>query len=437
MELLPKKTSKNPARQSEWRLNLRLLPFLVFILAALYLLTGFKGWLIFFVGTAGAWLIAWLWILSIQRNLWIERKIHLAWATAGESVPEQVTLVNQGWLPALWVEITDQSAFLESPLRLVSDVGLHSTRRRNLSHLFKRRGVYTLGPTNLRCGDPFGIYTLSMHDQHASTILVTPPILPLTHLSIPSGGWSGDERYRRGYVERNISDTGLRNYVAGDSLRRIHWRASAHFDTLIVRQQEAATSRDWFIYVDLDRDAQAGIGDHSTLELSIVVAASLALRGLREYRRVGLVLAGPQYISLEPSADASQGWRILRALAMAEIGHHSLADLIQQSQFSHAATTILITPSVNPSWVAIAERYFQGNNTVALLADPTHFNSPIGMSKVISALVHSRIPYSLLPGLLLEEAYTTAGRAGRRRISSEETLYRQSQQGRQAWQSMD
>jgi uncharacterized protein (DUF58 family) len=437
MELLPKKTSKNPAGQAKWRLNLRLLPFLVVILVFLYFLTGFKGWLIFFIGTAGAWLIAWLWILSMERNLWIERKIHLAWATAGESVPEQVTLVNQGWLPALWVEITDQSALLESPLRMVSDVGLHSTRRRNLSHLFKRRGVYTLGPTILRCGDPFGIYTLTMHDQHASTILVTPPILPLIHLKIPSGGWSGDERYRRGYVERNISDTGLRNYVAGDSLRRIHWRASAHFDTLIVRQQEAATSRDWFIYVDLDRDAQAGIGDHSTLELSIVVAASLALRGLREYRRVGLVLAGPNYTSLEPSADASQGWRILRALAMAETGRHSLADLIQQGQLTHAATSILITPSVNPSWVAIAVRRFEGRNTMALLADPTDFGSPVGMNSIISALVHNRIPYSRLPGSLLEEAYMAASRAGRRRIRGEETLNQYPQQGRQAWQSMD
>ncbi len=437
MDSTHKRALKHPHRQAKWRLNLRLLPFLVAVLAVLYLLTDFKGWLVFFIGTAGAWLLAWLWILSMQHNLWVERKIHLAWATAGESVPEQVTLVNHGWLPALWVELTDQSASLETPLRLVSDVGQHGRRNRNLSHLFKRRGVYTLGPTHLRCGDPLGIYTLSMDDSHSSTILVTPPILPLAQLRIPSGGWSGDERHRRGYVERNISDTGLRNYVAGDSLRRIHWRASAHADTLIVRQQEAATSRDWCIYVDLDQDAQAGVGEHSTLELSIVLAASLAVRGLREYRRVGLVLAGPKYVSLEPGADPSQGWQILRALSMAEMGHHSLADLVQQSRSAQAATTLLITPSVQPAWVGSAERHFQGSNLMALLVDPVEFGSPVGQARVISALVHSRIPYARLPGSLLKEAYASAERTGRRRIRSGETLNRYLQQGRQAWQSMD
>ena len=111
----------------------------------------------------------------------------------------------------------------------------------------------------------------------------------------------------RGYIARNISDAGLRNYVAGDSLKRIHWRASAHVDNLIVRQLETATSRDWWIFVDLDNISQAGIGDHSTLELSIVLAASLALRGLREYRKVGLALAGPHFVRLEPRVRSRSG----------------------------------------------------------------------------------------------------------------------------------
>jgi uncharacterized protein (DUF58 family) len=437
MDLSQKQTSKNLQRPAKWHLNLRLLPVLVVTLGILYLVTGFKGWLVFFIGTAGAWLLGWLWIISLEHNLWVERKIHLAWATAGESVPEQITLVNRGWFPALWVEITDQSRSLETPLRLVSDVGPHSQRNRNLSHLFKRRGVYTMGPTHLRCGDPLGVYTLTMDDPHSSTILVTPPILSLVQLRIPSGGWSSDERLRQGYVARNISDTGLRNYVAGDSLRRIHWHASAHADTLIVRQQEAATSRDWYIYVDLERDAQAGVGEYSTLELLIVLAASLAVRGLREYRRVGLALAGPKYISLEPSADPSQGWRILRALAMAEMGHHSLEHVIRQSQSIQAATTILITPSIQSSWVAMAERHFQGSNLMALLVDPVDFGSPVGQGKVLSALVHSRIHYARMPGSLLEEAYASAERSGRRRIRSEDSLKRYLQQGRQAWQNMD
>ena len=437
MSFLSKKPSKDSARQVERQLNLRLLPILVAVLAIVYVLTGYRGWLIFFVGTAGAWLIAWVWVYSLERNLRVERKIHLAWATVGESVPEQVKLLNEGWLPAVWVEIKDESPALESPLRMVSDVTSHSHRNRHLNHLFRRRGLYTLGPTRLRCGDPLGIYTLTLKDPHASSILVTPPVLPLSRLKIHTGGWLGDDRHRRGYLERTISDAGLRNYVAGDSLKRIHWRASAHFDTLIVRQLETATSRDWWIFVDLDGSSQAGIGDYSTLELSIVLAASLALRGLREYRKVGLVLAGPHFVRLEPRSDPAQGWRILRALAMAEAGNRSLSDLFIQSRLSQAGTAVLITPSTNPAWVAAADRHRKGGSMLALLIDPADFGSPVEQKQVLSALAHSRIPYVRMPGSLLEEAYSTSQPGSRKRITTGETGKRYLQQGRQSWQSMD
>jgi uncharacterized protein (DUF58 family) len=434
MNFRKKNLPKKSMRRVELHLNLWLLPLLIGVFAIVYGFSGFKGWLIFLIGTSGAMLIASIWILSLERNLSIERKINLAWATVGESVPEEIKLINRGRLPALWVEITDESASIETPLRIVSDAARHSHRTRHLSHLFKRRGLYTLGPTRLRCSDPFGIYTLTMYDTHASTILVTPPVLPLLQLKVPTGGLAGDERHRRGYIERSINDVGLRNYVAGDSLKHIHWRASAHFDDLIVRQLETATSRDWWIFADLDINAQAGIGDKSTLELCVVLAASLALRGLREYRKVGLVMAGPQSIWLEPSADPTHGWRILRALAEAQAGSHSLADLLIHGHFSQAATAILITPSTDIRWVATAYRQRKSGSMISLLVDPTDFGSPVNQENVISSLARSRIPYMRIPGSLLEEAYAISAQRTRRQISADRRIQRSAQPGRPSWQ---
>jgi uncharacterized protein (DUF58 family) len=432
----PRKPSSRSTRQVERHLNLRLLPILVVVLAVLYILTGFRGWLVFTIGTAGAWLMALVWIYSMEHNLWIERKIHLAWSTAGESVPEEIRLTNHGWLPALWVEITDESSSIETPLRIVSDVPQRSSRNRHLNHLFKQRGLYTLGPTRLRCGDPLGIYTLTMNDQHSSTILVTPPVLPLSRLKIPTGGISGDERHRGGYIERNISDGGLRNYVPGDSLKHIHWRASAHFDSLIVRQLETATTRDWWIVVDLENTAQAGSGENSTLELCIVLAASLAMRGLKELRKVGLAMAGSQFVWLEPRSDPAQGWRILRSLAVAQAGQQSLSDMLMQGRLGKAAMAILITPSTNTDWVATANRQRNGVGIMSLLVDPVDFGGLVDQSKVISALAHSRIPYVHMPGSLLEEAYTLPAHGTRRQIAAGGMGKRYLQQGRQSWQNM-
>jgi uncharacterized protein (DUF58 family) len=352
----------------ERELNVKLLPALVGIFGVLYVLTGFRGWLVFFIGMLGLWLLATLWINALEHSLSIERRINLAWATVGDSVPEELTVVNKSRLPVLWVEIVDEAGTTDASIRLVSDVDSNGSRRRHPVHLFNQRGFYTLGPTRLRTSDPFGIYTLTLHDQHSSNILVLPPQLSLNQLKLSPGGWAGDRQQRRGALARAISDAGVRNYLPGDSLRRIHWRVSAHRDSLIVRQLESAASDDWWIFVDLDAGVQAGTGQDSTLELAIVLAASLIMRGLKERRRVGLALVGPKLVWVEPRSDPAHRWRILQALAMAKAGRHSLTELMTLTGPTRTATSIVITPTTNPAWVAASHSHRRGNNLITSLS---------------------------------------------------------------------
>ena len=429
---------KGSANRSERQLNVRLLPVFVVLLAILYALTRYRGWLVFLIGMTGLWLLAFLWVYSLEQGLSIERKIHLAWANVGDSVPEQLMVINKSQFPAVWVEITDEVNTWVAPIRLVSDVGPRLTRRRHPSHQFKRRGLYTLGPTRLRTGDPFGIYSLTLHDQHSSTILVTPPQLPLTRLKIAPGGWAGDRQRRRSALVREISDAGVRNYVPGDSLRQIHWRASAHHDTLIVRQLEAATSEDWWIFVDLDATVQAGTGQDSTLELSIVLAASLATRGMKEHRRVGLVMVGPKLTWLEPRSDPAHRWHILRALAMAEAGNRSLVDLMTlgQGRAVQTATLIVITPTTNPNWMATAGLPGQNSRITTLLVNPGDFGSSLNQNKVIDALARSGIPFTPIPRSLLEEAYPSLRGGDQKPPVGLQARKRYLQQESASWQQM-
>ena len=203
----------------------------------------------------------------------------------------------------------------------------------------------------------------------------------------------------------------------------------------MVRQLEAAVSGDWWIFVDLDASAQAGSGQDSTLELSIILAASLAERGFKERRRVGLILAGPELVRLEPSSDPAQRWRILRALSVAGAGHRSLADLFQVKRLSQTATRIIITPSSNPSWVASLGRR-HGNDTTAVLVDPTEFGKADSQGRVISALAHNGVPYTRMPRTVLEEAYPHLGQEGARRPGKVESGKRYLKRGKTTWQNM-
>jgi uncharacterized protein (DUF58 family) len=302
-------------------------------------------------------------------------------------------------------------------------------------HLFRRRGFYTLGPTRLRTSDPFGIYTLTLHDQHSSSILVMPPQLSLTQLKLAVGGWAGDRHRRRGALEREISEAGVRNYLPGDSLRRIHWRASAHSDSLIVRRLDAATSDDWRIFVDLNAAVQAGAEQDSTWELAIVLAASLAMRGWKERRRVGLALVGPKLVWLEPRSDPAHRWQMMQALAMAKTGGRSLADLMSLSGPTRTATSIVITPATDPSWVAAARPSPGGNSIFALLIDSNEFGRVVDQSKLVNVLRRNRISFAHMPRSLLKEAYPFLA-ATRGPLSSLETGKRYLQHERETWQSM-
>jgi uncharacterized protein (DUF58 family) len=268
--------------------------------------------------------------------------------------------------------------------------------------------------------------------------LVTPPQLPLTQLRIAPGGWAGDRQRRRSALVREISDAGVRNYVPGDSLRQIHWRASAHNDVLIVRQLEAATSEDWWLFVDLDATAQAGTGQDSTLELSIVLAASLTTRGMKEHRRVGLAMVGPKLTWLEPRSDPAHRWRILRALAMAEAGDRSLADLMAlgQGRVAQTATLIVITATTDPTWVAKAGSPGRDSRITTLLVNPGDFDHSLDQSLVVSALARSGIPFASIPGALLEEAYPSLQGGDQKASDGFQTRKRYLQQGSASWQQM-
>jgi uncharacterized protein (DUF58 family) len=375
-------------------------------------------------------------VRALAHGLVIDRQIHLAWATVGDALPERLKIINHSRFPALWVEIIDESASLASPLRLVSDVGGRAVRSRHPNHLCHQRGLYTLGPTILRSGDPFGIYTLTIHDRHANSVLVTPPLLALSNLRIAPAGWAGDQQRRRGALERQISDAGLRDYQPGDSLRRIHWPASARSDSLIVRQLEAASSGDWWIFVDLDSGVQAGNGQDSTLELAIVLAASLAVRGLNEHRKVGLTLAGPRLEWLEPRSGPAHRWRILRALSLALAGERSLAELLSVGHPSQTATLIVITPSSSPDWVASAGRRSHRGGLTALLVDPAGFGTARDQSMVIAALVARGMAHARMPHALLEDAYPELGPGSGARSGQIQNARRYLLQGRATWQSM-
>lgn len=134
-----------------------------------------------------------------------------------------------------------------------------------------RRGRWAAGPLEVRRQDPFGVAAWHGPLGGASTVAVRPSV---TVLSLADGPAARDvDRAALGARTPAADDASLRDYRAGDDLRRVHWRSSARRGALVVRQDERAGRRPATVVLDLpseDRAAEWTISAGTSIALALV-----------------------------------------------------------------------------------------------------------------------------------------------------------------------
>jgi uncharacterized protein (DUF58 family) len=371
--------------------------------------------MVLLVGLGGAWLISYLWARSLMRGLRLTREMRFGWAQVGDRLEERFTLSHEGWLPGLWVEVIDHTTLPEYRVSRVTGVGSRSHTRWHTQGVCSRRGLFTLGPTSLRSGDPLGLYTVSLEYTDSASLLVTPPILPLPTIEVAPGGRSGEGRPRADAPERTVSAAGVRPYVRSDSLRWIHWPTSARHDSLFVRILDGTPAGDWWIFLDLDQGVQAGQGQASTEEHGVILAASLADRGLRMGRSVGLVTHGDGLVWMAPQGGDGQRWAILRALSLVRPGACSLAGLLARAhpRFGERTSLIIITPAADSEWIkSLWPLMRRGAIPTVLLLDPASFGGDGNVSGLSALLSDLGITCYIITRELLDRPEARPGQTG-------------------------
>ena len=107
--------------------------------------------------------------------------------------------------------------------------------RRSYILLFRKRGIYAIGPARLDSGDLFGIFEQVKEVGPNQTLTVFPTLLPFSEMGFPAEDPFGDRRSRRRLFEDPNRPMGVREYRPEDSFRRIHWPATARTGQLQVK----------------------------------------------------------------------------------------------------------------------------------------------------------------------------------------------------------
>ncbi len=268
------------------------------------------------------------WARQAMRQLRTHREL-VNRAFPGEEIPVLLTVTNDGWLPVPWVEMHDSLPVdLISPpfYRRVLSLRARQTRRFHYTLTCRKRGYYIIGPMRWHTGDLLGFAPRLSEEKEAEYVIVYPQVIPLQKLGLPTHSPLASLPAPHPLFEDTSRILGVRPYQAGDSPRHIHWTASAHNRTLLVKRYQPAIARETMICLDMDQENYTFTRLYAASELAVVTAASIANHiAVRESLPVGLATQAVdplqdtvRTMKLPPRQERTHLMGILEILARAQ-----------------------------------------------------------------------------------------------------------------------
>jgi uncharacterized protein (DUF58 family) len=388
-------------------------------------ITGLVGWLI--TGLTVYARIAYLgslliiggaiWALLSIRGIHFTRQARTLRASMGEVFEEHFEVIKESWLGSLWVEVLNQSDLpMAGGSRLLTGIGPRQRRSYSARTLLYRRGAFTLGPTRLSSGDPFGLFTFRRLISAKDTLVVLPMVVPIKDFPPPPGVLPGGKAVRQRSMDVTPHAAGVREYVPGDPMKRIHWPTTAHRGRFMVKEFEQDPQADIWLFLD----ALAGIQVSSnlppedfheiglwlkrpkitlpadTFEYAISTAASLADHFLAHRRSVGLACAAGKLSIVPADRGERQVNKIMETLAFLQpTGTMPLLSLVtmQAKLLPIGAGIIIITSSVRPELLFVVEDLLRRRlSPVVVIIKPESFGGSGDSGPIIGGLLNHNIP---------------------------------------------
>lgn len=315
------------------------------------------------------------WSNHLFDRLTLTRTLGERRAFVDEPVNFSVELENKKLLPLPWyvwrIGVADHTKVAGENLSASAAPGLSYLVRRgsigwyekqswNFAVSMPERGYHQFGGASISSADMLGIFPRSSHDDDIARLVVFPRVYTLQDLGLPAERPFGELRGSVRVFEDPLRVAGLREYRAGDSLRRVDWKATARKGDLMSRVYDPAASRQVYILVNVDTLSHAWEGYlKDDLERTVSTAASVAVWAAGQRHPVGLLANGSlpdadRPIRLPPSGSPDQVTRILEALAMVQpLTLNTLADTIRrESGRIPMGSTIVVVASLVPDSLA-------------------------------------------------------------------------------------
>jgi uncharacterized protein (DUF58 family) len=280
---------------------------------------AYAGWLlsgmtVFFFGSATNTMSGWLYALSggslallgvaavlpgkSLRSLEVRRRT-IEPVSAGDQITVELEIENRAREPKTLLQVVDILPFVlgEPIVRPIEVIDPNSIYRDTYYLEVRQRGVYRWQEVNLRTAAPLGLFWCRRSRRVKAVAVVYPQVLPLSTCPIIDriGQEDSPQFYNRSRSQTATEGLtrNLRPYRHGDPTRLIHWRTSARYGELRVRELEVAAGGQEII-IALD---SAAAWQPEEFERAVTVAASLYFYASKRLLNVKLWTAGTGLVS--------------------------------------------------------------------------------------------------------------------------------------------
>lgn len=150
---------------------------------------------------------------------------------------------------------------------------------------FYRRGIYNFGKITLDMFDIFRIYQCHKEVDLNIKVKVYPRIYPINKL--PFGG---RDIYLESFDKHSTNEDmfsikDVRRYREGDSLKKIHWKVSAKYGEIFVRNSDTISGQEFVIFLNMQRNnhsmAMNGIYEEEMVDMCTSIISFMVSRGIK------------------------------------------------------------------------------------------------------------------------------------------------------------
>jgi len=329
---------------------------------------GFLSWFLFYFYLA-VFLYEMVTWFSVLNGIDAQRTVSATRLSAGQTLEVRVTLQrNRSLWPLIWLRIgQDLPRKWRFQAQGVNQV-VQPLWAREVAQTYHvlglERGVYVIGQTVLESGDVLGLLRRHRVFPHHHEVIVYPSVVAVR-------GWTGKHPEEAGLrqptrrrAEESSNVLGVRDYVPGDRLSRIHWPASARRGRLQAKEFELHVTGELLFIPDL---SQLSFREHASLfELEMTVVASLMKYAYELHRRFGAALHAEKLTSFPAGTNEALFLRCMEALAMANpTGKVDFAQsLVRIAQEAPRGSTLVVVSPRLDREVAVAAAMARRNASI-------------------------------------------------------------------------